>query len=509
MSVVLSYNQKLMVKEIIINHMEQEIRVAILENKLLTEIFYERSKDKSVVGNIFKGKVLKVLPGMESAFVDIGLLKAAFLYVDDIRIDREKNPELIEDYEKGRKSARNKRPNIKDLIKEGDELLVQVSKGPIGTKGARVTCNISLPGRNLVYMPYMNNVGVSRQIHDEKERNRLKQIVNKLKPANSGFIVRTVASRRSEDEFKGDIDYLINTWQQIDKNFQTTTPGSVVYEDLNLTFRTIRDSLSGEVDRLVIDDYNEYQKVKNYIETYLPNTTTQLRVFKKNENIFDSYGINQAIDRALSRKVWLKSGGYLVIDQSEALTSIDVNTGKFTGSDNHEETILQTNLESAIELVYQLKLRDMGGIIIIDFIDMEILDNRSRVYQVLKEELKKDKARSKILAISEIGLVEMTRKRSRENLTRFLCTTCPYCDGTGRIKSPATTVYEIYRDIHRISRQINPPQRVLLGVHPDIADYIETVELKTFKSMEKALKGSITLRTSEKFHMEQYEIFEL
>ena len=507
-----------MTKEIIINHMDQEIRVAILENKLLTEIFYERSKDKSVVGNIFKGKVLKVLPGMESAFIDIGLPKAAFLYIDDIRTDVVENIDIENepnnDNVKGqdtsrRKSGKIKRPNITSLIKEGQDILVQVSKGPIGTKGARITCNISLPGRNLVFMPYVNNVGVSRQIQDDKERTRLKQIVSKIKPPNSGFIVRTVAAGRSEEEFKNDIEYLISTWKQIEKNFETYKSGSLIYEDLNLTFRTIRDTLSDDIKNLIIDDYHEYQRIKKYLQSYLPKSTHIIKNFKKNENIFDHFGINKEVDRALGRKVWLKSGGYLIIDQSEALTAVDVNTGRFTGSDNHEETILQTNLESAVELVYQLKLRDIGGIIIIDFIDMEILENRNRVYQTLKEELKQDKARSKILAISEIGLVEMTRKRSRENLDRFLCMPCPYCDGTARIKSPATTVYEIYRDISRISKQNSPPQNLLLGVHPDIAEYIEDEEMTTFKAMGKLIKGGITLRISEKFHLEQYELFEL
>lgn len=504
-------------KDIIINHMEQEIRVAVKESQLLTEIHYERAKDKSPVGNIYKGKVLKVLPGMESAFVDIGLPKAAFLYVDDIRsdnIDIEHDDDSSSDDSKqsdsGRKrSSRQKKNNISAMIKEGQDILVQVSKGPIGTKGARVTCNISLPGRNLVFMPHVHNVGVSRQITDDKERSRLKHIVGKAKPNNTGFIVRTVAAGRSEDEFKSDIDYLLTTWKEIENQFQRQKAPVCLYEDLNLTFRTMRDMLSHEVKQIIIDDPKEFERIKVYLNNYLPKYVNHLKLYSKNEDIFNFYGINVEIARAIGRKVWLKSGGYLIIDQSEALTAIDVNTGRFTGSDNHEDTIVQTNLESAVELVYQLKLRDIGGIIIIDFIDMESVDHRHKVFQVLKEELKKDKARSKILAISEIGLVEMTRKRSRENLDRFLCMPCPYCNGTARILSPATTFYEIYREISRIAKTPNSPRNLLLTVHPDLADYIENEELKSYRSLEKILNGSITIKTSDKFHLEQYEVFEL
>jgi len=395
MLVGLHDNSQHMGKQIIINHTKHEIRIALLQGNSVNEIFYEREREKSVVGNIYKGKVLKVLPGMESAFIDIGLEKAAFLYVDDIRTDPDQididSDEDDDDSGKPKETKRqdHQKSNISALIKEGQDIMVQVSKGPIGNKGARITCNITLPGRNLVFMPHVNNVGVSRQIRDEKERNRLRKIVSSIKPENTGFIVRTVASNRSEEEFRHDVEYLLTTWHDAEKKFNTYRSPAILFEDLNLTFRTIRDMLAPDVESLVIDDNFEYEKIKKYLSTYLPYYSPVLKLYSGKAPIFDHFGITHEIDRAMSRKVWLKSGGHLVIDQSEALTAIDVNTGRFTGSDSHEDTILITNLESAVEIVHQLKLRDIGGIIIIDFIDMESAENREKVFRTLKNELKK------------------------------------------------------------------------------------------------------------------------
>ena len=503
-----------MKKQIIANHTKHEIRIALLENGTVTEIFYERIKNRSIVGNIYKGKILKVLPGMESAFIDIGLEKAAFLYVDDIRtetqqIDFENEGNETDEKCKKQEDKERKKQNISSLIQEGQDIMVQVSKGAIGTKGARVSCNVALPGRNLVFMPHVGNVGVSRQIKDDRERARLRKVVSRLKPDNTGFIVRTVASERSEDEFKHDVDYLTSTWANIEKKFRTYRAPAILYEDLNLTFRTIRDMLSYDVDALVIDDEYEFEKIRKYLSAYLPRYSNKLKHFRHKSSIFDAYGITREIDRALSRKVWLKSGGHLVFDQAEALTAIDVNTGRFTGFNNHEDTILTTNLEATIQIVHQLKLRDIGGIIIIDFIDMECEENRQVVYNTLKDELKKDKARTKVLPISEIGLVEMTRKRNRENLGRFLRTICPYCDGTARVVSPATTIYEIYQEITQVSKDADAPQNLLVGMHPDVAEYLETEELDTFRMMERQIKGSISIQTSERYHYGQYEILEI
>ena len=510
-------------KQIIINHIKHEIRIAVVENGIVTELFYERERKKSVVGNIYKGKVLKVLPGMESAFVDIGLEKAGFLYVDDIWQDKD-DENLLEDEagesdktedenpeELGKKRQKKRsKQSISSLIKEGQEIMVQVSKGPIGTKGARITCNVTLPGRNLVFIPRnSNSVGVSRQIREEKERSRLRRIVSSLKPEGTGFIIRTVADGRSEEEFKLDIEYLRTTMREAERAFKTNRSPSLIYEDLNLNFRMIRDMLSKEISSIIIDNPNEFDKIQRYLSKYLPRYKSILKLYKRKTPIFDHFGVTVEIDKALGRKVWLKSGGSLVIDQSEALTAIDVNTGRFTGSNSHEETIVTTNLEAAVEIVHQLKIRDIGGIIIIDFIDMEQPENRQKVFTLLKEELKNDKARTKALPISEMGLVEMTRKRIRENLGRYLRVVCPYCDGSAGVRSPATTIYDIYREIEHLSQESNVPQNLILVLHPDVAEALEAEEAETFKSMNKLIHGSIKVQTSNRHHYEQYELFEL
>jgi ribonuclease G len=500
-------------KDIIINHTAMETRVAVMEDNVVTELYHERQKERGVVGNIYKGKVLKVLPGMESAFVDIGLEKASFLYVDDVLPDFSIYDDL--DESNGERptpasppSRREKRPPIDQLIKEGQEILVQVSKGPIGTKGARITGHLSIPGRNLVFMPTMDSVGVSRQITEEAERLRLKEIVSRLKPHKSGFIIRTVAEGRSEDEFRSDINFLVSLWDDILQKYGEATAPALVYQDLSITFRVIRDLLSSDVRKLIIDDEKEFSQVNSFLKEYLPRYRTILESYRRAQPIYDFYGIEEEIDRALGHKVWLKSGGYLIIDQTEALTAIDVNTGRFVGKASHEETILKTNLEAVQQLVYQLKLRNIGGIIIIDFIDMEVPQNRQRVYQALKEELKNDKARSKILQISEIGLVEMTRKRDRENLGRLLSIHCPYCSGTGRIKSASTVSFDLFREIDRLQRMSRKLGPLTIHIHPDVADYLLTEEAVYLESLQAELGQRFTIRPIASFHHEQFEIFE-
>ncbi len=503
-----------MTREILINHTDLETRVAVMENSMVTELYHEREKERGVVGNIYKGKVLKVLPGMESAFVNIGLEKASFLYVDDVLPDFS----IYDDYDEandgpssnGRNDNRSKekRPPIDQLLKEGQEILVQVSKGPIGTKGARITGHLSIPGRNLVYMPTMDSVGVSRQISEDSERQRLKELVNRLKPKDSGFIIRTVAEGRSEDEFRSDINFLVSLWDKIKQRYNDNKAPALVHQDLSITFRVIRDLLSNDVRRLLIDNDEEYRKVKAFLKEYLPRYASITTHFSRRQPIFDHFGIEEEIDRAMSHKVWLKSGGYIVIDQTEALTAIDVNTGRFVGKASHEETILKTNLEAVKEIVYQLKLRNIGGIIIIDLIDMETSQNRSAVYQSLKEELRNDKARSKILQISEIGLVEMTRKRDRDNLGWLLSSTCPYCDGTGRIKSLSSVTFEMFRELERMrlsSRKLGP---LTINIHPDVADYILTEESAYLDQIQEKIGQQFTLRSIDSFHHEQFEVYE-
>ncbi|MEC8149886.1 MAG: Rne/Rng family ribonuclease, partial [SAR324 cluster bacterium] len=403
-----------MSKEIIINHSHHETRVALMEDGMLTELQYEREREQRIVGNIYKGRVVKVLPGMESAFIDIGAERAAFLHIDDIIPEEEMDGH-------GKRNSRKEKQPIDKLLKEGNPILVQVSKGPIGTKGARITGHVSMPGRNLVYIPGSKTLGVSRQIADERERDRLKNIVNRLKPEDAGFIIRTVAENRSEDDLHSDINYLISLWEDIREKYQTQEAPSLLHSDLNVIFRTLRDLFSSDIKKLVVDHKEEYKEIKNFVRSYLPRYGSVVEHYSRRDPIFDHYNIEMEIERALSPKVWLRSGGSLVINQTEALTAIDVNTGRFVGKESHEKTILRTNLEAAEEVVYQLQLRNIGGIIIIDFIDMEVQQHRQMVYQALKDHLRNDKARSKILQISEMGLVEMTRKRDRENLSRYLC----------------------------------------------------------------------------------------
>lgn len=489
----------------IINYSPYEARVAVMESGLVSELYYERLREKGIVGNIYKGKVVKVLPGMESAFVDIGVERAAFLYIDDILSE----DVILDDGETTSPPPRNKKEAkvpIDKLLKEGQDVLVQVSKGPIGTKGARITSHISIPGRNLVYMPTVRTLGVSRQITSQEERQRLKEVVNRLRPERSGFIIRTVAEGRSEDDLRSDLNYLVSIWDDIIKKYQELEAPALLHSDLDVVFRSIRDVLSPEVRRLIIDSKEQYREIKQFLNLYMPRYRSVLEYFTKDVPIFDHYGIEAEIERALSHKVWLKSGGYLVIDQTEALTAVDVNTGRFVGQESHEKTILKTNLEAVEELVYQLQLRNIGGIIIIDLIDMDSSEHRQIVYNALKEQLKHDKTRSKILQISEMGLVEMTRKRDRENLTRYLCDPCPYCEGKGRTKSVSTVSYEIFRELYRSSHK-NRNGSYVVYVHSDVYEYLDS-ETSTLEEIEKDLGQKVTFKVANSLHHEQFELYE-
>ena len=501
--------------EIIVNVTHEETRVALLENKLVTEIFIERAKDRGNTGNVYKGRVVKVLPGMQAAFVDIGLEKSAFLYVDDVYNNVEEYAKMmaedmvddpIEFEEDGR--AKRRRPpshSIEELLQEGQEIVVQVAKEPIGTKGARVTSYITLPGRYLVYMPSVDHIGISRRIEHEEERRRLKEIVGRLKKPGSGYIVRTVSEGRSEDDFKRDMDFLELLWQRIQKKNEKLSAPSVLHYDLDLVFRTIRDLFTPEVEKFVIDDNEEHTRVREFVDTYLPQLSQKVELYDKDEPIFDGYDVEIEISRALGRKVWLKSGGYIVIDQAEALTAIDVNTGRFVGKRNLEETILKTNLEAVREISYQLRLRNIGGIIILDLIDMEKEENRRKVFASLQELLSHDKAKTNIYQLSELGLIEMTRKRTMESLGRILCEPCPYCDGRGFVKSAVTVCYEIFREIRRVA-PTSKEKKIMLSAHPAVADLLYDEERQALDELEQAFKKKIIVKAEPSLHQEQYDI---
>ena len=400
--------------ELVINTTSHETRIALIENGTIAELYIERSRIKGIVGNIYKGRVIRVLPGMQAAFVDIGMEKAAFLYVADVFDAIEEYETFLDANEKKEESGdgREFQPvmhPIEDLLQEGQELLVQVSKEPIGTKGARITSHISLPGRHLVYMPTVDHVGISRRIEDEAERERLREIVERIKPAGSGFIVRTVSEGKSEEDLASDLRYLTQLWNEIAGRKENAGVPSLVHSDLDVTQKVVRDILTDQVDRIVVDAKPEHDKIVQFITTFMPKMKYSIELYEEDEPIFDHYGLEVDISRALGRKVWLKSGGYIIVEQTEALTAIDVNTGRFVGKHNLEDTILKTNLEAVKEIAYQLRLRNIGGIIIIDFIDMEKEVNREKVFTALEEALKADKSKTNILKISE-AIVDFDRR---------------------------------------------------------------------------------------------------
>jgi ribonuclease G len=670
-----------MSKEIVINATHEETRVAILEDKVVTEFYIDRKKDRGIVGNVYKGKVVKVLPGMQAAFVDIGVEKAAFLYVSevssgagdyekylleerdddetdssseyrerenieekvlsqnrrsehteghpigqekpvaetmsaDVRIlegdnssvdsfvvvgeppimtdllpaaeqsgelassepVEEEEPPFLEDstdpemeeaggrevfedrsvdlpqtepmeqtdipsnlpemeaagapaepgdakevkakpvrsggqqrsrnrsrHFKARSKPRRAARAIEDLLKEGQEILVQVSKDAMGTKGPRVTTYVSLPGRYLVYMPTVNHIGISRRIGGSEEKGRLKEMLHRLRKPGTGYIIRTVSEGTTEEEFKSDMEFLELLWQSMLKKKERIVAPALLHIDLDLIFRTVRDLFTKKVDRLVIDSKEEYERIKDYAQMYLQELSTRVELYTKEEPIFDAYEIETEVSRALSRKVWLKSGGYLVIDRTEALTVIDVNTGRYVGKKDLEETILKTNLEALKEIAYQLRLRNIGGLIIIDFIDMEKEKNRERVFQSLQEAMSKDKARINILKISELGLIELSRERTRDDLQRTLCEPCHYCEGRSYTRSAATICYEIFREIRRVGASPKE-KKIIINAHPEVTNLLYDEERHGVEELEKLFKKRIIVKPDSGMHVEHYNI---
>jgi len=507
-----------MAAELVINAASHETRIALIENNTIAELYIERSREKGIVGNIYKGRVIRVLPGMQAAFVDIGMEKAAFLYVADVFDAIEEYESLLDD---GKKDHEGNGGNgdqpppthpdfkplhpIEDLLQEGQELLVQVSKEPLGTKGARITSHISLPGRHLVYMPTVDHIGISRRIEDEAERERLREIVERLKLSGSGYIVRTVSEGKSEEDLLSDMQYLSTLWAEIAKRKDNAPAPSLIHSDLDVVQKVVRDIVTEQVDRIVVDSRPDYDRIVQFITTFVPKMKYSIELYDEEEPIFDHFGLEVEISRALGRKVWLKSGGYIIIEQTEALTAVDVNTGRFVGKHNLEDTILKTNLEAVKEIAYQLRLRNIGGIIIIDFIDMEKEVNREKIFTALEEALKSDKSKTNILKISELGLVEMTRKRVRESIGRMMCEPCSYCEGRGYIKSKITVCHEIFRELRREMLDIRGT-KAMVTVHPQVADLLYDEERRGLEELEKKFKKRITVRAKPGFHQEQFEI---
>jgi ribonuclease G len=475
-------------KEIIVQSNEDETQVAVLENEQLVEIYIERSVSDRLVGSIFKGRVENVLPGMQAAFINIGLEKNAFLYVEDA-------------LPSGSQLDNGVKLNIRDVVKEGQEILVEVVKEPIGNKGPRVTRHLTLPGRFLVLMPDVDYVGISRRISDEGERERLKQIAEELKTDDFGIIVRTVAEGASKEDLQDDLEMLIKIWQKIQQRERNSGAPALIHKDLELVKRILRDVVTDDVRRITVNSQATYEQI-------LEITGNKLK-FKVNlveeQDLFSRYNIPQELSKALKRKVWLKSGGYIVIDQTEALTSIDVNTGKYVGSVDLADTVLKINLEAVVEIARQLRLRNIGGIIIIDFIDMENEEHGKEVLTKLEEELHKDKTKAHILGITSLGLVEMTRKKTRHSLSTALEKPCPCCEGKGRVLSESTIAIQIKEKLRELAAR-TMAETILVTAHPDVAALLIGHGGNQLKLLENRLKKEIIIRGRNNLSLEQYEL---
>ncbi|MBK9239004.1 MAG: Rne/Rng family ribonuclease [Acidobacteria bacterium] len=562
-------------KEMVVSSTTHETRVAILEDDQVVEVFIEREQSRGVVGNIYKGRVSKVLPGMQSAFVDLGLERDAFLYVTDVIDPTEESLEEDEDQpvapvpdpealfaegptngdEAGaepapdagapdaQKSAaipaqagqagtngagqaapskdarrgrdRDRTPStarIEDLLKEGQEVVVQVVKEPLGTKGARITSHISLPGRFLVYMPTVNHIGVSRKIESRDERRRVRAIVQKFKEDTGlpgGVIIRTAAVNRPEEDILSDLQYFQTVWTEVQRRRETQRPPAVLYREESLVAKLLRDFLTEQFTAIRIDDETEYQRVVTLVGRIMPNMAARVKKYSKDYPIFDEYGVQGEIDKALRSKVWLKSGGYIVVNQTEALVAIDVNTGRYVGKKTAgsrlEDTIVKTNLEAAKEIVRQMRLRDLGGIIVLDFIDMEDKKNRQKVFQAIEQELRRDRAPSKAVQVSDFGLVIITRKRVKSSLERLLTEPCPYCSGTGAIKASPTICYDILTEVKKVSADLDG-YSLVLRVNPEVARALREEGRGVFKELEAAVGRPVTVRPDDQLHHEQFDL---
>lgn len=483
--------RKTMSKEILINITPQEVRVATLENGVLHDLYIERSRSRNLVGNVYKGKVVRVLPGMEAAFVDIGLEKAAFLHVSDVARKNKHNDDVA---------------HIGQVLREDQEILVQVLKEQLGTKGARLTTNITIPSRYLVFMPNTHNIGVSSRIEDEEDRERLKNnlIEQPLRIKDAGYILRTAAEVADNDAIASDIKYLNRLWKNIN-NSSDIKVGNVVHKDLPLYLRVLRDMVDEDLEVVRVDSRATFAIMLEFAEKYVPEVADFVEHYTGERPIFDLHGVEDEIQKSLERKVQLKSGGYLIIDQTEAMTTVDVNTGAYVGSRNLEETIFKTNLEAAQGIARQLRLRNLGGIVILDFIDMIEQEHKRQVMRALEKALEKDHARTSICEVSSLGLVEMTRKRTRESLEHVLCGTCPTCEGRGTIKTAETVCYEIFREILRESRQFDAKELLVLA-GPDVVDLLVDEESSSLAELEGFIGIPIRFQVESLFTQEQYDV---
>jgi ribonuclease G len=498
--------------EILINTTPNLTRVAYVEDGQLSDLKIEQGGSPTLVGSIFKGRVVRVLPGMQAAFIDIGLDRAAFLYVGDVRSDIESIPHVLldEDEEKPTASAspatEPAQARIQDLLRVGQLIMVQVAKDPMGTKGARVTSHLSLAGRHLVFMPTLKHIGISRRIEESSERERLRSIVEDLKP-KGGLIIRTACEGASAASLEADLDYLYRLWSEVERAYEKKKAPGLVHAEIDVELRALRDLLSEKVEKVWVDDPKVFKKVGNFVSQFMPKYRSTIVLHEGNSPLFDLYDIDLEISRALDRKIWLKSGGYIVVDEAEALVVIDVNTGKFVGKKDLEDTIFKTNMEAVKEIAHQLRIRNCGGIIIIDLIDMEKPGHREKVLNQLRQELARDLARTTIVTMSDLGLVEMTRKRIRPSLVSTLCEPCPYCEGNGYVKRSSTVAQDIFQALDREGkRNPNDKNAIVIHCHRDVADWMYSEGQEALEAVEQRLSRSIVLRVEANYHIEQFEL---
>lgn len=488
--------------EVLINVTPQETRVAFVENGVLQEVAIERTRRRGLVGNIYKGKVSRVLPGMEAAFVDIGLEKAAFLHASDV-VSRE---DVIRAEQLEESTLPPKEQSISSLLTEGQEVLVQVVKDPLGTKGARLTTQITIPSRYLVLMPHTDSIGISTRIDDTAERERLREIVSETRgDMLHGYILRTAAEGASRPALEREINFLQRIWRKVLEREKTAKSGTCVYYDLPLSKRSLRDMVDEDCERVSIDSRETYLSLQEFAESYVPDVADRLSMYTGERPIFELYNVEDEIGKALERKVMLKSGGYLIFDQTESMTTIDVNTGGFVGSRNLEETIYKTNLEAAQAIARQLRLRNLGGIIIIDFIDMADPSHRRQVLRMLEKTLDKDHARCQVCEVSPLGLVEMTRKRTRESLEHILCEPCPFCDGKGYMKTAESACYDLYREILRETRQFDASE-VLILASQEIVDLLLDEESSSLAELQDFIHIPIKYQVETQYIQDQFDV---
>ncbi|PTQ87237.1 ribonuclease G [Agitococcus lubricus] len=487
-----------MSEEILINITPMESRVALVENGTVQELFVERTAKRGLVGNIYKGKVVRVLPGMQAAFVEIGLSRTAFLHANDIIW-----PKRTEDL--------NEPPLITELLHEGQMITVQVMKDMLGTKGARLSSDLSIPSRYLVYMPFGEHIGISQRIESEAERERLKSLTRLIREEHAdslkgGVIVRTAAEGVSEEELRQDMAFLIKLWQYIKEKKQSTQQPALIYEELPLYQRIIRDMVIQDISKVYIDSRETFAKILEFVREFVPSAEEKLEHYPGEKPLFELYNVEEDLQKALSRKVQLKSGGYLIIDQTEAMTTVDVNTGSFVGSRTLEDTVFKTNLEATHAIARQLRLRNLGGIIIIDFIDMQEDEHRSQVLKAFEKMLTRDHAKTKITQVSELGLVEMTRKRTRESLEHLLCETCPTCQGRGSVKTAETVCFEIFREILREARAYDAANGYMVIANQKVIDRLLSEESAAVADLELFIAKPIRFQVESLYTQEQYDI---